>query len=95
MNIVTAKEFLPIVKAMAEGKIIQKGLLNYWKDVSEIDLMSDPSHYRIKPEPRRWWIVKWSESKWDIAFCEQGARAMACEFPERYCEIIPVEERIQ
>lgn len=51
-----AKELLPIIQAYAEGKTIQwKSSDGTWRD----DLGFDPSEafeYRIKSEPREWWI---------------------------------------
>ncbi len=94
MNAQNAKDYLPLVAALAEGKTIQINNMGNWFDAPpNVDFTVPSVFYRIKPNPRRWWIVKWSEHKHDIAFCERGAQAMAAEFPERYCEIIPVEER--
>ncbi len=104
MNAQNAKDFLPLVQALAEGKTIQCKTLcksssgvtdDGWFDVVGDHYFDNPNYfYRIKPEPRRWWIIKWSEHKHDIAFCERGAQAMAAQFPDSYCEIIPVEERM-
>ena len=48
-----AKEFLPIIKAFAEGKTIQFCEGNHkWRDVSLPDFQSNPKCYRIKPEPK-------------------------------------------
>ena len=52
-----AREFLPIIKAFAEGKTIQ--VRNYddsWRDVVNVNavMLFDrmPSEYRVKPEPK-------------------------------------------
>ena len=51
-----AKEFLPIIKAFAEGKEIQyKNYLNGWQDINKNDglnFVMPPTDYRIKPEPK-------------------------------------------
>ena len=55
-----AKELLPIIQAFAEGKTIQRNdrimrddSLNKWYDTDDI---TGKGEYRIKPEPRTWWI---------------------------------------
>ena len=58
MNKENAAQFLPLVQAMAEGKTIQ--FLNggtSWIEKDEIMFNLDPASYRIKPEPRTFWIV--------------------------------------
>lgn len=47
-----AKDFLPLVQALAEGKTIQT--LNYamnWIDNPQLTFNHDIKYYRIKPEP--------------------------------------------
>lgn len=55
MNKDNAKDYLPLVQALAEGKTIQWRFLGEWKDLSVMDLTQDPSTYRIKPEPKKGW----------------------------------------
>jgi hypothetical protein len=53
MNKDNAPLYLPIVKALAEGKKIQCNFgKQHWKDVCEINFFEAPDEYRIKPEPR-------------------------------------------
>ena len=48
-----AKEYLPIIKAFAEGKQIQVKSKNEWFEIgNEIYLSESTSDYRIKPEPK-------------------------------------------
>ena len=58
MNKNNAKDFLPLVQALAEGKTIQrKGSgSEAWSDVENTDFAFPVSYYRIKPEPRRIWV---------------------------------------
>lgn len=52
MNKDNAKQFLPLVQALADGKTIQ--ILDYgqWRDfLKEIAFSCPPEDYRIKPEP--------------------------------------------
>lgn len=58
-----AKELLPIITAFAEGKEIE---INVASDKSEprwIKIHDNPTfegkieNYRIKPEPREWWLL--------------------------------------
>jgi len=58
MNAQNAKDYLPLVQALADGRTIQRVVVNnHWVDQVELDCMGKPSWYRIKPaEPRHWWI---------------------------------------
>lgn len=49
-----AKELLSIIKAFAEGKTVQiyNSTENVWLDIKAPDFSSNPSSYRIKPEPK-------------------------------------------
>ena len=49
-----AKELLPIIKAFAEGKVIQcrSIISNEWRDFDEPAFNGLPDNYRIKPEPK-------------------------------------------
>ena len=57
-----AKELLPVIQAFAEGKAIQvrgshPNLETPWVDCSD-PLWPDGAQYRIKPQPREFWIEK-------------------------------------
>ena len=52
-----AKDYLPIIKAYSEGKVVQAKLITSgeWVDIDneeELTLSCPPSDYRIKPEPK-------------------------------------------
>ncbi len=59
MNRENARDYLPLVQALAEGKVIQ-GHMAYsgrWEDISgDIRFDGPASNYRIKPEPREIWV---------------------------------------
>lgn len=64
MNKQTAKDYLPLVQALADGKVIQinngHGL---WVDLGEnVHFRDFPSEYRIKPEPREIWVNEYADS---------------------------------
>lgn len=54
-----AKDFLPLVQALAEGKTIQQrtGSGCAWHDVTSVSFGGDPQNYRIKPEPAVVWVL--------------------------------------
>lgn len=52
MNKQQAKEFLPIIKAFAEGKEIECRVEDKWYKLLEICNETNPQDYRIKPEYR-------------------------------------------
>lgn len=54
MNKDNAKDYLPLVQALAEGKTIQYVIRrshNIWADMEETVFQMSPENYRIKPEP--------------------------------------------
>ena len=57
MNKDNAKDFLPLVQALADGKTIQfLGYDNVWYDeLTNLVFSSTPNRYRIKPEPKKAW----------------------------------------
>lgn len=59
MNKNTAKDYLPLVQALADGKTIQLQSGNSWLDIEETKFNYDPSEYRIKPEPREKWFNRY------------------------------------
>lgn len=55
MNKDTAKDYLPLVQALAEGKTIEyRDSDDAWIDCELPTFNQHPSRYRIKPEPK--WI---------------------------------------
>lgn len=58
MNKDNAKDYLPLVQALADGKVIQGyfHLDEKWRDLVEMRFDADASDYRIKPEPREIWV---------------------------------------
>lgn len=64
MNKHNAKDFLPLVQAMAEGKTIQYlAFGDTWKDTDVMASTTPPSCYRIKPEPiERWGVISLDSS---------------------------------
>jgi len=60
MNAQNAHEFLPLVQAIADGKIIQENFLGSWVDLENPSFSMGIEFYRIKPEPRTFemWLDK-------------------------------------
>jgi hypothetical protein len=57
MNKENAHLFLPLVQALADGKLQFKSSTRGWEDVKpheNIEFSFGLSDYRIKPEPREW-----------------------------------------
>lgn len=59
MNKDNAKDYLPLVQALAEGKTVQyKSHLGEWGDVQEVTFTAAFCNYRVKPAPiERWGVV--------------------------------------
>lgn len=53
-----AKELLPVIQAFAEGKTVQFRFSDgTWVDCRQLDFSGPQLNYRIKPEPREFWIL--------------------------------------
>lgn len=98
MNKNNAKDYLPFVQALVEGKTIQvnvgecteRGFVDKWVDaMSELSFVGKPSQYRIKPEPV-WAVIVVRQTDGSIcstAICEseEGAHKYANKFsPKGY-----------
>lgn len=61
MNKDNAKDYLPLVQALADGKQIQSqlGLRLEWRDTNHPDFSMSPEQYRIKPEPKEIWMNRY------------------------------------
>ena len=51
-----AAEFWPLIKAWGEGKTLQYSIRGQWQEAFCIDFSGYPSQYRIKPEPREFYV---------------------------------------
>jgi len=53
MNKQTAQQYLPLIKALAEGKQLQykHSFDNKWRDTTDLSFALASDRYRIKPEP--------------------------------------------
>lgn len=65
MNSEEAKELLPVIQAFAEGKAVE---MNWgtekqpdWRVSKSLNFTSPIDEYRIKPEPRTFWVVRYSD----------------------------------
>ena len=64
MNRETAKALLPIIQAFAEGKTIESSNTrgsDWFEHKEDVTFNLEPTRYRIKPEPREFWIVNWND----------------------------------
>lgn len=80
MNKSNARDYLPLVQALAEGKVIQ--MLEghgYWVDMVEISSDIPASLYRIKPEPREIWSNRFSGGYETPAQYKSEEQAKLCD----------------
>lgn len=58
MNASNAKDYLLLVQALADGKVIQGyfEIDQKWRDLVEVRFDAPLYQYRIKPEPREIWV---------------------------------------
>lgn len=92
MNKDNAKDYLPLVQALAEGKQIQSQLDKHlkWRDTNSPDFSMAPDQYRIKPEPREIWVNEYPFSDSVVHYTEAMAndRRRADGVTRRYREVI-------
>ena len=97
MNKNTAKDYIPLVQALAEGKVIES-LWSYdwkdseWKEDVNPSFSEPASHYRIKRESGEIWVNKSYSGIIDGAVYESEAEAKSAsigdEVQVRYREVI-------
>lgn len=100
MNKDNAAQYLPLVQALADGKVIQHNprvMVNAeWIDLHNPAFTEPPENYRIKPEPREWWQVRNGQGEWVKEFPnEQDARAYAETFGYASLVVVHVREVTQ
>lgn len=97
MNKDNAKDFLPLVQAMAEGKVIQEwsygeACEKVWTDVDIVECSGKPSRYRIKPEPREIVLIEFSDGSFRKARSDEvsygGVPGISSARIIRYREVI-------
>lgn len=99
MNKSNARDYLPLVQAMAEGKVIQEwsygeACEKVWTDVDIVECSGKPSRYRIKPEPREIWVNHYNEGLKLYQVCDSPQEASRCahegygHVTTRYREVI-------
>jgi hypothetical protein len=57
MNAQNAAQFLPLVQALADGKMIQEHNVLKWVDLKNPQFTREPDCYRVKPEPREFSVI--------------------------------------
>ena len=91
-----AKELMPLIQAYAEGKSLQakNAIMSTWKDI-DAPFWSEGVEYRIKPEPREFWLIQLPmdvRSGHIVCSSEEAANAYASTFDEDASQIIHVKE---
>ena len=58
MNSSNAKDYLPLVQALVDGKTVEFRLEdeNIWRELPNLSFTYPLDQYRIKPEPREIWV---------------------------------------
>lgn len=91
MNKDNAHLYLPLVQALSEGKVIE---VNYssiksnpdWRVQEELVFNYPPESYRVRPEPRRFWITEYKNGNRVVHNVEQNLHGIG------YIKQIPVIE---
>lgn len=78
MNKENAKDYLPLVQALADGKTIQSIHNGEWFDLPNPSFNGAANLYRIKPEPKKGW--------YRVALFKNGVTCTEFEEEEEKCE---------
>ena len=76
MNKDTARDYLPLVQALADGKVIQHsptGENPWWDDAEDLDFTDSPCNYRIKPESREIFVIRYKGGSESGPFSDKEA----------------------
>lgn len=74
-----AKDYLPLVQALAEGKMIQISAgEGFWTDIHNPNFGGNPDDYRIKPEPREVWVNRYADGTDGLATYSTEESAKSC-----------------
>ena len=77
------KNLLPIIEALVEGKAVQfrpRNTILPWEDVIVVTGFYDDYEYRIKPEPRRFWLIENCTGPGSVQFESKTDAALNCKF---------------
>ncbi|WP_372483786.1 hypothetical protein AB9H29_12105 [Stenotrophomonas sepilia] len=93
MNKDNAKDYLPLVQALAEGRVIEHRGSGGWYQLNNPTFQDQPSDYRIKPEPREIWVNEWDGNGFVVFATEREAKEHANRYgighvTTRYREVI-------
>lgn len=94
MNASNAKDYLPLVQALADGKMIQiLAKTGRWIDLpEEVSFGEGSEKYRIKPEPKEIWVNRCDDGYEGITIYssrESAAKGLRPGWtPVRYREVI-------
>lgn len=80
MNSSNAKDYLPLVQALAEGREIQYRPVSVanWIDVDDITDAYPADRYRIKPGPKEIWVNRYTGGDGDsFYYSEEEAKEAA------------------
>lgn len=72
-----AKDYLPLVQALAEGKVIQfHNGVGDWQDINGgVDFLMPAMNYRIKPEPRDIWVNEYFDGEFNVHTSKESAES--------------------
>lgn len=88
MNASNAKDYLPLVQALVEGKVIQSSIGGVWRDDKDVDFTLAADRYRIKPDPREIWVNHYANPCRLDQVCDSKEEAdQRCARGELVCQI--------
>lgn len=94
MNASNAKDYLPLVQALAEGRTIQVYFEfdEVWCDIAELRFDASASQYRIKPEPREVWFNRYEH---DVTHGPYASREEAENYAGNFATQVRYREVIE
>jgi hypothetical protein len=67
-----AKDWLPIVEALARGEEVERLFPRGWTRIYELDSTDHPSRLRVKPKPMERWVMVWPDGSASSLYASKG-----------------------
>lgn len=92
MNESNAKDYLPLVQALAGGRLQKLSATGHWDDCPDCIFDSPPTYFRIKPEPREWWVTICPPAIYSIESWHTSKQSAEAFIYGKQLEIVRVRE---
>lgn len=96
-----AKSLLPVIQAFADGKDVQvrvdggQWITRHSKEVPYLNFDNESWEWRVKPQPREWWIIQFSNGVTSVHNNKSITESFINSVNPSVSEIIHVREVVE